>query len=113
MVRPTASRRDTSGGQLDDVRVVLDAAGSRQPAVIALHEGAAMALQFASSHPELVRALVLLAPQPRLIRGPGYEWALSAEQRAELNRAVVEHWGSVEPPNPWLALTKTAPSSAA
>jgi class 3 adenylate cyclase len=46
----------------------------------------------------------LIAPQPRLVRGPGYEWALSLEQRAELNRAVVEHWGVSTSSNPWSVL---------
>jgi class 3 adenylate cyclase len=88
--------------QIDDVRAVIDAAGARHPALIAVNEGAALSLLFAASHPELVRALVLMTPQARLVEGPGYEWALSVEQRAALIDTVVEHWGRPTPANPWL-----------
>jgi class 3 adenylate cyclase len=88
--------------QIDDVRAVLDAAGSRHPALIAVNEGAALALLFAAAHPDLVRALVLITPQARLVAGPGYEWALSVEQRAQLIDTVVERWGDDSPANPWM-----------
>jgi class 3 adenylate cyclase len=88
--------------QIDDVRAVLDAAGSRHPVLIAVNEGAALALLFAATHPELARALVLLSPQARLIEGLDYEWALSAEQRAAMIDTVIEHWGSASPANPWM-----------
>jgi class 3 adenylate cyclase len=56
---------------------------------------------FAASHPELVRALVLITPTPRTVRGPGYEWAQSVEERAEWTQAVVHHWASSSPEQPW------------
>ena len=87
--------------QIDDVRAVLDAAGSDQPALISIAEGCALAVLFAASHPDLVRALVLITPTPRVVRGPGYEWAQSAEQRASMVQAVVEYWGSSSPKQPW------------
>lgn len=45
---------------VDDIRVVLDAAGSTQAAVLGTLEGAQMALLFAGLHPERTRALVVL-----------------------------------------------------
>ena len=42
--------------QIDDVRAVLGAAGSGQPALISIAEGCALAVLFAASHPDLVRA---------------------------------------------------------
>jgi class 3 adenylate cyclase len=91
--------------QIDDVRAVLDAAGSDQPALISIAEGSAMAVLFAASHPDLVRALVLITPTPRVVRGPGYEWAPSVEQRDAMVQAVVEHWGSSSPEQPWGGFT--------
>ena len=64
-------------------------------------EGCALAVLFAASHPELVRALVLINPTPRVVRGPGYEWAQSVEERDAVVRAVVEHWGTGAPEQPW------------
>ena len=87
--------------QIDDVRAVIDAAASEQPALISIAEGCALAVLFAASHPNLVRAVVLITPTPRVVRGPGYEWAQSVEERAAMVRAVVEHWGSSSPDQPW------------
>ncbi len=87
--------------QVDDVRAVLDAASSDQPALISIAEGCALAVLFAASHPELVRALVLITPTPRVVRGAGYEWAQSVEQRAAMVQNVVEYWGSSSPKQPW------------
>ena len=87
--------------QIDDVRAVLEAAGSEQPALISIAEGCALAVLFAASHPDLVRALVLITPTPRVVRGPGYEWAQTVAERAGMVQAVVEHWGSSSPQQPW------------
>jgi class 3 adenylate cyclase len=87
--------------QIDDVRAVLEAAGSNQPAVISIAEGCALAVLFAASHPDAVRALVLVTPTPRVVRGPGYEWAQSVEERAAWVQAVVKHWGSSSSKQPW------------
>jgi len=87
--------------QIDDVRAVLESAGSEQPALISIAEGCALAALFAASHPDLARALVLITPTPRVVRGPGYEWAQSVEERAAWVQAVVEHWGSSSPEQPW------------
>jgi class 3 adenylate cyclase len=87
--------------QIDDVRAVLEAADSNQPAVISIAEGCALAVLFAASHPDAVRALVLITPTPRVVRGPGYEWAQSVEERAAWVQAVVKHWGSSSSKQPW------------
>jgi class 3 adenylate cyclase len=87
--------------QIDVVRAVLDAADADQPALVSIAEGCALAVLFAASHPDLVRALVLITPTPRVVRGPGYEWAQSVEERAAWVRAVVEHWGDSSPEQPW------------
>src|SRR5437879_13083174 len=52
--------------QVDDVRAVLEAAGSDRPALISFAEGCALAVLVAASHPPLVHALVLLTPTPRV-----------------------------------------------
>ena len=87
--------------QIDDVLAVLGAAGSEQPALVSIAEGCALAGLFAASHPDLVRALILITPTPRVVRGPGYEWAQSVEERAAWVGAVVEHWGESSLAQPW------------
>ncbi len=87
--------------QIDDVRAVLDATGAEQPVLLSIAEGCALAVLFAACHPDLVRALVLITPTPRVVSGPGYEWAPSVEQRGAMVQGVVEHWGSSSPEHPW------------
>ena len=84
--------------QIDDVQAVIDAAGSEQAVLVSYLEGCGLTTLFAASHPDLVRALVLLSPQPRLVAGPGYEWAPSIEQRAAIVQAIVETWGTEATP---------------
>jgi pimeloyl-ACP methyl ester carboxylesterase len=54
--------------QMDDVEAVMDSVGSESAALFGGARGAAMALLFAASHPERVRALVLYAPIARPVR---------------------------------------------
>jgi class 3 adenylate cyclase len=90
--------------QIDDVQAVIDAVGSEQPALFSYAEGCGLTALFAASHPDLVRAVVLVSPQPRLVAGPGYEWAPSVEQRAAFVQAIVESWGTDSPANPLAVL---------
>jgi class 3 adenylate cyclase len=99
--------------QLDDVASVLESAGSPEPAMIAVNEGAALALLYAATFPAKVRALVLITPQARLVSGPGYEWALSPEEREQRVADVVDHWGRDTPDNPWLLFGGERPDQRA
>ena len=90
--------------QIDDVRAVIEAAGAEHPAVLSVTEGSALAALFAASHPEVVRALVLMTPVARTLRGPGYEWAQSPEERTERLEAIIATWGEDVPQNPMAAI---------
>src|SRR4249919_3972592 len=70
--------------QVDDVCAVIAAAGSEHPVVLSALEGCALSALLAASHPDLVSALVLMNPVPRLTSAPDYPWAHSAEERAAL-----------------------------
>ncbi len=48
--------------RIDDLRVVLDAAGSERAALVASHEGCWMASLFAATYPERTRSLALYHP---------------------------------------------------
>jgi class 3 adenylate cyclase len=88
--------------QLDDVRSVIEASGASHPALISLNEGAALAMMYAASHPEVVRALVLFDPLARLVAAKGYEWAPNPQEREENMRRVIANWGRDTPENPWM-----------
>jgi pimeloyl-ACP methyl ester carboxylesterase len=58
--------------RMDDIRAVMDAAGSRRAVLIATGEACAMATLFAATYPERVIALVLWAPFARGVWSPDY-----------------------------------------
>ena len=75
--------------RMDDLRAVLDAAGSSRTAIFASSEGAAMAMLFAATHPERTAALVLRSAYPRTMWAPDYPWGRTEEQyRAEMSREL-------------------------
>ena len=99
--------------QLDDVAAVIRDAGLDRPALISLNEGAALALLYAATYPERVRALVLMTPQVRLLEDADYEWGLTVEERAAVVARVVEQWGRDSEENPWLIFGGTQPDARA
>jgi pimeloyl-ACP methyl ester carboxylesterase len=60
--------------RMDDVRVVMDAAGSARAAILGVSEGAPMSLLFAATYPERTAALVLWGGMPRMMWAPDYPW---------------------------------------
>ena len=88
--------------QVDDVLAVIAATGSEHPVLISALEGCALTALLAASRPDLVRALVLMNPVPRLTSTPDYPWAHAVEDRAALVASWVDHWGSSAPDNPML-----------
>ena len=80
--------------QIADVRAVMDAAGSESAAVFALLEGGPMAMLFAASMPERVRALALYSTFPRNRWAEDYEWASRDEERELLLQGTLEGWGT-------------------
>jgi len=94
----------TLDDQVDDVRAVIEAADADRPAVLAINEGASLALLFAAAHPDCVRALVLAAPVPCMIRQEGYEWAQTVEEREDYIRLLVANWGRDTAENPWIGM---------
>jgi pimeloyl-ACP methyl ester carboxylesterase len=77
--------------QADDVRAVMDAAGSESAAVYGDSRGAAAAMMFAATYPARVRALVLFAPVARTLRAPDWPHGKpEEEQRAFYERFVAD-----------------------
>ena len=79
--------------QVDDVRAVMRAAGATRAAVWAETEGTAMAALFAATHPQLVTALALFTPIPRVARADDYAWATEASEREDFIRTAAVSWG--------------------
>jgi class 3 adenylate cyclase len=78
--------------RMEDVRAVMDAAGSEQAAVYGLSEGGPMALLFAATYPERVPALVVYGTLPRFTLAPDFPWGETADEVIAEDEA--ERWGT-------------------
>jgi pimeloyl-ACP methyl ester carboxylesterase len=81
---------------MDDVRAVMDAAGSERAALVAPSGGGPMALLFAATYPERTAALVLWASYARRLRAPDYPWGTDPAVAEARLRWVESEWGRGE-----------------
>lgn len=79
--------------RMDDLRAVMDAAGSKRAAIFGFSEGGNLSTLFAASHPERTRALLLFGTFAKRLRSPDYPWAPTAEQRQQFYEDVERDWG--------------------
>jgi pimeloyl-ACP methyl ester carboxylesterase len=78
----------------DDVRAVMDAAGSERAALFGISEGGPMSILVAATHPERVSALVLHGAMGRTTEAPDYPWASPAEAlRESAAEFIAPNWG--------------------
>src|SRR5262249_62075170 len=68
---------------VDDLRVVMDAAGSERADVLGISEGGTMAMLMAASHPDRVKALALYGAFARLLPAPDYAPGSTEQQLAK------------------------------
>jgi pimeloyl-ACP methyl ester carboxylesterase len=64
----------------DDIRAVMDGAGSERAFVFGVSEGGSMACVFAASYPERTQGLILWGTQATWIRTDDYPWGVSREE---------------------------------
>lgn len=80
--------------RMDDVRAVMDAVESDRAALFGYSEGGPLAILFAATYPERVRALVLYGTYAKRM-GPDddYPWCQTEEERAAYAAAIEREWG--------------------
>jgi pimeloyl-ACP methyl ester carboxylesterase len=78
--------------RMDDVRAVMDAAGSRQAALFGQSEGGSMALLFAATYPERTRALVLYAAFAKRLWSPDYPIGVPTVDRQAYMDLIEKQW---------------------
>jgi class 3 adenylate cyclase len=80
--------------RMDDVRAVMDAAGSESASLLGYSEGGPMSVLFAATYPERTRALVLYGTYAkRSDPDDDYPWAPTAEERARVAAEFEATWG--------------------
>jgi class 3 adenylate cyclase len=80
----------------DDVRAVLDAAGSERAAVFGSTDACAVAMLFAATEPERTEALVLYCASARVAEAVDYPFGLPPEPIDEALAYLTEMWGTEE-----------------
>ena len=75
--------------RMDDVRAVMDAAGSERAAVYGVSEGGAMSMLFAATYPERTSALVLYGTYAHYLT-----WVLSGERLQNFIDVIERGWGT-------------------
>jgi class 3 adenylate cyclase len=96
--RVPPDRLPTLEERMDDMRVVLDAAGSERAVVLGISEGAALGATFAATHPDRTTALIILGGFARMLRDDDYEFGATPEEAEVFNERVGSTWGD----NAWL-----------
>jgi pimeloyl-ACP methyl ester carboxylesterase len=88
------TRAPTIEERMDDIRAVMDAAGSERAALIGYSEGGAMSALYAAAHPERTVALVMYETWVSGLLDPdrnpaGQKW-LAVDRDV---RRIIDHWG--------------------
>jgi pimeloyl-ACP methyl ester carboxylesterase len=79
--------------RLDDVRAVLDAAGSSTAAVLGMSEGGPMSVLFAGTYPARTSALILFGTFARFMQAPDYPFGTTPESFEYLSGPALDTWG--------------------
>jgi len=80
--------------RMDDLRAVLDAAGSQRAAVFGFSEGGPLSMLFAATYPERVHALILCATFARATKAPDYPEGVQMRASLDTLMSIVETaWG--------------------
>jgi class 3 adenylate cyclase/alpha-beta hydrolase superfamily lysophospholipase len=78
--------------RMDDVRAVMDAAGSARAALFGMSEGGPMSLLFAATYPERTTALVLYAAFAKRLWSPDYPIGVSGLDRRAYVDLIERQW---------------------
>jgi class 3 adenylate cyclase len=86
-------RGDSLETRMDDIRAVMDAAGSTRAVVFAVHDTAPLALLFAATFPERVAGLVLWHPASAFVRVPDQPWLPTRAEYEGWIEEQARRWG--------------------
>ena len=77
----------------DDIRTVMDAAGSERAAIVGVGDSGPIAMLFAATHPERVSALVVANTSARATRAPDYPWGRTPQEVEQFLEEEEATWG--------------------
>ena len=80
--------------RMDDVRAVMDAAGSERAALFGTSEGGPMSVLFAATYPQRTTALAIYGSYARLPWAPNHPFGRPDEEWATALSRIERHWGT-------------------
>ena len=80
--------------RMDDLRAVMDAAGSERAALFGVSEGGPMSLLFAATYPARTLALALYGTTPRFSAAPDFPFGWSPDDYQARLDAIERDWGA-------------------
>jgi class 3 adenylate cyclase len=92
----------TAETRMDDIRAVMDAAGSARAALLGASDGGPLAMLFAASYPERTAALILWSSFARYMWAPDYPSGLSSDELEQALSELKRRWSDVEELEEWI-----------
>jgi len=80
--------------RMDDIRAVMEAAGSERAVLFGSVEGGPMAILFAATYPDRTAGLVLWGSYAKAVWAPDYPWGLRFEEQLALIDDAARRWGT-------------------
>jgi pimeloyl-ACP methyl ester carboxylesterase len=90
--RVPPERMPTLEERTDDIRAVLDAAGSDRAFIFGVSEAGSMSILFAATHPDRTAGLITFGAFAKRIRAHDYPWAPPLEERLKWVESVERDW---------------------
>jgi pimeloyl-ACP methyl ester carboxylesterase/DNA-binding winged helix-turn-helix (wHTH) protein len=79
--------------RLDDVRAVMDAAGSERAVLLGVSEGGPLCTLFAATYPERTEALIMIGSYARRLVDHDYPWGKTMEAHDAFCDTLLRDWG--------------------
>jgi class 3 adenylate cyclase/alpha-beta hydrolase superfamily lysophospholipase len=79
--------------RMDDVRAVMDAAGSQKAALFGYSEGGPMSILFSATYPERTTALIIYGSYARRLRAPDHPCGMTPEEFDAFIQRLEREWG--------------------
>jgi pimeloyl-ACP methyl ester carboxylesterase len=83
---------ETLETRMDDIRAVMDSAGSDRAVICGLGDGGPLAMLFAATYPERTAGLVLINTTPRFVRSADFPWLSSRGEVEQRLDEMLRRW---------------------
>ena len=91
--RAWAGASATIEAQMDDIRAVMDSAGSERAFLFGIESGASLCFTFAATHPQRTSGVIVHGALARGLRAPDYEAPWDRDDFEEWYARVEHEWG--------------------